>query len=150
GDLRGNVWKFDMSGDNPSTWNVAFGTNPLFITRSPANVGPAVTRDQPQPIFVKPLLRRHPDGGVMVLFGTGKLISPGDRENTDVQSFYGVWDKPGESVGMTGNFRTGGSLVQQAITSLSGSPLMYFMTNLGVNYAAGKRGWFFDLGVTYS
>jgi hypothetical protein len=24
------------------------------------------------------------------------------------------------------------------------------MTNLGVNYAAGMRGWFFDLGVTYS
>jgi type IV pilus assembly protein PilY1 len=150
GDLRGNVWKFDMSGDNPSTWNVAFGTNPLFTTRSPANVGPATSRDRPQAIFAKPLLRRHPDGGVMVLVGTGKLIAPGDRENTDVQSFYGVWDKPGETAGMTGNFRTGGSLVQQAITSLSGTPLMYFMTNLGVNYAAGKRGWFFDLGVTYS
>jgi Tfp pilus tip-associated adhesin PilY1 len=51
---------------------------------------------------------------------------------------------------MTGNFRTAGSLVQQAITALSGTPPMYLMTNLDVNYSAGLRGWFFDLGVTYS
>ncbi|HTT09564.1 MAG TPA: PilC/PilY family type IV pilus protein [Burkholderiaceae bacterium] len=150
GDLLGNVWKFDFSGNNPSTWNVAFGTNPLFTTRSPANVGPATSRDQPQPIFAKPLLRRHPDGGVMVLFGTGKLFEPGDRENSDVQSFYGVWDQPSATTGLTGNFRTNGTLVQQAITSMSGTPAMYFMTNLGVTYSAGQLGWFFDLGVTYS
>jgi type IV pilus assembly protein PilY1 len=150
GDLRGNVWKFDLSGAAPSAWNVAFNSSPLFTTRSPANVGPAATQDVAQPIFAKPLLRLHPDGGVMVLFGTGKLISPGDRESEDVQTFYGVWDKPAETGGMVGNFRTGGTLVQQAITSKSGTPTMYFMTNFDVNYASGKRGWFFDLGVTYS
>jgi type IV pilus assembly protein PilY1 len=150
GDLRGNVWKFDLSGANPSTWNVAFSASPLFTTRSPANVGPSATRDRPQPIFAKPLLRRHPDGGIMVLFGTGKLISPGDRDSEDVQSFYGVWDKPLETGGMTGNFRTAGTLVQQAITQKSAPPTVYTMTNLGVNYAAGSRGWFFDLGVTYN
>lgn len=150
GDLRGNVWKFDLSGTSPSAWNVAFTSTPLFTTRSPANVGPAATRDVAQPIFAKPLLRLHPDGGVMVLVGTGKLISPGDRESEDVHTFYGVWDKPGETAGLTGNFRTGTTLVQQAITSQSGNPAMYFMTNFDVNYAAGKRGWFFDLGVTYT
>lgn len=150
GDMRGNVWKFDLSGASPSAWNVAFTSNPLFTTRSPANVGPAATRGVAQPIFAKPLLRLHPDGGVMVLFGTGKLTSPGDRESEDVQSFYGVWDKPGETAGMTGNFRSTGSLVQQAITSKSGAPTTYFMTSYDVPYVAGKRGWFFDLGVTYS
>jgi type IV pilus assembly protein PilY1 len=151
GDLRGNLWKFDLGGSNPSAWSVAFDRNPLFTTRSPANVGPAATRDRPQPILAKPLLRLHPDGGVMVLFGTGKLISPGDRESEDVQTFYGIWDKPGESSGLSGNFRGSGSpLVQQAITAKSGDPLMYFMTDFDVSYAAGKRGWFFDLGVVYS
>jgi type IV pilus assembly protein PilY1 len=150
GDLRGNVWKFDLSGAIPSSWNVAFSTSPLFTTQSPATVGPAATRSVGQPIFAKPLLRRHPDGGVMVLFGTGKLISPGDRESEDVQTFYGVWDKPNETGGLAADFRTTGTLVQQAITSVSGTPSTYFMTNYDVNYGAGKRGWFFDLGVTYN
>jgi type IV pilus assembly protein PilY1 len=152
GDLRGNVWKFDLSGASPSAWNVAFGSTPLFTTLGPSNVGPAAATGtpRPQPIFAKPLLRMHPDGGVMVLFGTGKLISPGDRESQDVQTFYGVWDKPGETAGMSGSFRSaGGALVQQAITSKSGTPEMYFLTNYDVNYAGGKRGWFIDLGVRY-
>lgn len=150
GDLRGNLWKFDLSGANPAAWSVAFNGNPLFTTRSPSNVGPAASRNRPQPIFAKPLLRLHPDGGVMVLFGTGKLISPGDRESEDVQTFYGIWDKPNESNGLSGNFRgSGGPLVQQALTAKSGEPLMYLMTDYDVNYAAGKRGWFFDLGVVY-
>jgi type IV pilus assembly protein PilY1 len=150
GDLRGNVWKFDLSGASPSSWNVAFGGSPLFTTLSPSNVGPLASRGQPQPIFAKPLLRLHPDGGVMVLFGTGKLISPGDRESENVHTLYGVWDRPGETGGMTGNFRTGTAMVQQAITSRSGSPSTYFLTNYDVNYASGRRGWFIDLGVTYS
>jgi type IV pilus assembly protein PilY1 len=150
GDLRGNVWKFDLSGANPSSWNVAFSSSPLFTTVSPASVGPLASRGQPQPIFAKPLLRLHPDGGVMVLFGTGKLTSPGDRESEDVQTLYGVWDRPGETGGMTGNFRSGTAMVQQAITSRSGTPSTYFLTNYDVNYAAARRGWFIDLGVTYS
>jgi type IV pilus assembly protein PilY1 len=152
GDLRGNVWKFDLSNANSANWNVAFNTTPLFTTRSPDGVGPSGTRGQPQPIFSKPLLRVHPNGGIMVLFGTGKLIAPGDRESENVQSFYGVWDKPGETVGLTANFRaSGGKLVQQAITDKSGNPTLYFMTNKGVDYGvSGMRGWFFDLGVTYN
>lgn len=149
GDLRGNLWKFDLSGAAPSSWNVAFSGNPLFTTRSPANVGPTASRDRAQPIFAKPLLQLHPDGGVMVLFGTGKLIAPGDRDSSDVQSFYGIWDKPNETAGLSGNFRTGTTLVQQAITSASGTPTTYFMTNFSVTYSAGQRGWYFDLGVTY-
>jgi type IV pilus assembly protein PilY1 len=150
GDLRGNVWKFDLSGANSSAWSVAFNTSPLFTTRSPDNVGPAATLGKPQPIFAKPLLRRHTDGGIMVLFGTGKLISPGDRESEDVQTLYGVWDKPNETGGMTGNFRTAGTLTQQAITAKLTTDGTYLMTNFGVNYAGGQRGWFVDLGVTYS
>lgn len=151
GDLRGNLWKFDLSGPNPDAWEIAFRGEPLFRTRSPANIGPAATRDRPQPIFAKPLLRLHPDGGVMVVFGTGRLFSPGDREAEDVQTVYGIWDKPNESSGLSGNFRAAGSaLVQQAIIERSGDPSTYFMTNLGVSYNAGRRGWYFDLGVAYS
>src|SRR5262249_10222744 len=150
GDLLGNMWKFDLGSPDKTNWKVAYSTTPIFTTRGPA-IG---SSDKAQPIFAKPLLRVHPDGGDMVLFGTGKLFAPGDRENQDVQSFYGIWDNLTSVV--TSNFRvTNGPLVQQAITSKStptqpdDPPSTYFMTQFGVQYSAGKRGWFFDLGVTY-
>ncbi len=149
GDLRGNVWKFDLSSADSSQWRVAFGGAPLFTTRSPSSVGPMASRGQPQPVFARPLLRSHPNGGVMVIVGTGKLFSPGDRESEDIQTVYGVWDKPGETSGLSGNVRDG-LLVQQAITSRSGSPATYFATGYSVNYAGGARGWYLDLGVAYS
>ncbi|MCS6944636.1 MAG: PilC/PilY family type IV pilus protein [Sutterellaceae bacterium] len=151
GDLRGNLWKFDLSSPDVGKWTVAFGGQPLFTTRSPADVGPLDSRNQPQPIFAAPLLQLHPDGGVMVIFGTGKLLSPGDRERQDVQTLYGVWDKPNEVNGIGGNFRgSGGLLVQQKITSKSGSPALYTLTANSVNYLGGQRGWYIDLGVVYS
>lgn len=30
GDLRGNLWKFDISSNNASNWGVAFDGQPLF------------------------------------------------------------------------------------------------------------------------
>lgn len=149
GDLRGNLWKFDLSSTDAASWNVALGGQPLFKARNPAG--------QRQPIFARPLLRRHPNGGAMVIFGTGKLFSPGDKENADIQTLYGVWDKP-SAVPLSDNFRSGTDMVQQAITqkdvfdpSIAGDePTNYRLTNFPVNYGAGKRGWYLDLGVQYS
>jgi len=148
GDLRGNLWKFDLSSTNEASWDVAFGGNPLFKARNLAG--------QRQPIFARPLLRRHPNGGTMVIFGTGKLFSPGDKDNTDVQTLYGVWDKP-SAPPLDDNFRSGSEMVQQAIKqkdvfdpALAGDePTNYRLTNFPVNYGAGKRGWYLDLGVQY-
>jgi type IV pilus assembly protein PilY1 len=148
GDLRGNLWKFDLSSTNEASWDVAFGGAPLFKARNLAG--------QRQPIFARPLLRRHPNGGTMVIFGTGKLFSPGDKDNADVQTLYGVWDKPSASP-LDDNFRSGSEMVQQAIKqkdvfdpSLAGDePTNYRLTNFPVNYGAGKRGWYLDLGVQY-
>lgn len=148
GDLRGNLWKFDLSSTDPASWNVALGGQPLFQARNLAG--------QRQPIFAQPLLRRHPNGGRMVMFGTGKLFSPGDKDNTEVQTLYGVWDKP-SAAPLDANFRSGTDMVQQAITqkdvfdpSIAGDePTNYRLTNFPVNYSAGKRGWYLDLGVRY-
>ncbi len=149
GDLRGNLWKFDLSSTDPAAWNVALGGQPLFQARNLAG--------QRQPIFARPLLRRHPNGGTMVIFGTGKLFSPGDKDNTDIQTLYGVWDKP-SAVPLDANFRSGTDMVQQAITQkdvfdpsiVGDEPTNYRLTNFPVDYGAGKRGWYLDLGVQYS
>lgn len=91
GDLRGNVWKFDISSSDRNDWKIAFGTEaapqPLFSATNPDG--------NRQPITGKVRVASHPAnrGGVMVYFGTGKYIEEPDIHSTAVQSFYGVWDK---------------------------------------------------------
>ena len=63
GDLRGTMWRFEFTNSVPAS----HFTNGLF--RDPG--GRAVTST--------PTLAANPAGGVMVYFGTGKLIEPGDR-----------------------------------------------------------------------
>jgi len=79
GDLKGNLWKFDLRGD-PSQWKAAFGNKPLFQAIN-------------QPITVRPDVMRHcSQHGYMVVFGTGKFLAPVDLQDTSVQTIYGIWD----------------------------------------------------------
>jgi type IV pilus assembly protein PilY1 len=89
GDLYGNMWKFDLTAESASQWNVAYhdGSNaqPLFKARGP---GGSV-----QPITSKPEVMFHPrEHGLMVLFGTGKFLGKTDFEDASMQSVYGIWD----------------------------------------------------------
>lgn len=98
GDLNGNMWKFDVSSATPASWAVANSGSPLFFTSSG------------QPITSAPQVSSHPNGGRMVLFGTGKFIETADASGPfTTQSLYGVWDN-GAAVSFA-------SLVQQTITS---------------------------------
>ncbi len=87
GDLKGNMWKFDLDDANTDNWSVDFSGNALFTATGPAS------NVDPQPITTKPAVMKHPTRhGLMVLFGTGKFFGESDRTNTDVQSLYGIWD----------------------------------------------------------
>lgn len=85
GDLQGNLWKFDLSSASSADWEVAFGGQPLFK----AKIGSSL----PEPITAKPNFRAFPTGGVMVLFGTGKIFAQGDQTDTNGRALYGIWDK---------------------------------------------------------
>jgi len=87
GDLKGNLWKFDVSSATTSDWKVAFSGQPLFIA---TDSGGVIT----QPITTAPQVMAHPYGGTMVLFGTGKYLETSDTfaASFKTQSFYGVWD----------------------------------------------------------
>ncbi|MEW5057399.1 MAG: PilC/PilY family type IV pilus protein [Cycloclasticus sp.] len=96
GDLLGNLWKFDVSNSNSGHWEIAFssghGVNatpePLFKAVDSANVG--------QPITAKPQVGVHPDGGLMVYFGSGKYFESNDQivgASPQVQTFYGIRDQ---------------------------------------------------------
>jgi len=84
GDLKGNLWKFDLTSDDSANWDVAYyeaGTKmPLFKA-----VG--------QPITTRPDVMYHcGKDGYLVLFGTGKYLEDWDLSDTSGQAVYGIWD----------------------------------------------------------
>ncbi len=93
GDLYGNMWKFDLTGDNAAKWTVAYndGTydQPLFTAQGRDSEGNLYN----QPITSKPEVMFHPrENGLMVLFGTGKFLGKIDFDDKRTQSVYGIWD----------------------------------------------------------
>ena len=89
GDLKGNLWKFDLTSHDAFDWEVAYNDGihgqPLFKAEGPEG--------SQQPITSKPEVMMHPDGhGLMVLFGTGSYLGYNDFTENDTQSVYGVWD----------------------------------------------------------
>ncbi|MCI8209113.1 pilus assembly protein [Pseudomonas sp. S25] len=134
GDLKGRMWKFDMSGAAASSWGVAFGNKPLFTAPGGAT----------QPITVQPLLVDHPTNGKMVYFGTGKFMEVADKTTTDQQGFYAVWD-PDTGVGDV----TQSGLQPQTITgTITGNGASYTTTSSNDVDWASKRGWYLLLNTT--
>ena len=92
GDLKGNMWAFDLSGTNPGNYDVAHkrGRSVVPMFTAPANqpitATPAVVRNSQVPTSS----RNFPN--TMVIFGTGQYMTSGDVTSTSTQSFYGIWD----------------------------------------------------------
>ncbi len=138
GDLEGNLWKVDVTGTQQTQWDFAYksGGNPavFFEAKDSANAT--------QPITAKPAARKHDDGGVMVLFGTGKYFETDDNviSSPQLQSFYGVWDN--------GAVVSRSNLVAQQIVA-EGTLFDFNVrvtTNKKVTYPT-EKGWVLDLGL---
>lgn len=84
GDLKGNVWKFDLSGTSSSDWKVDLGGVPLFT---------ATKNGVAQPITAAPGYTLHPKNGLMVIVPTGKLYETADASSGSQQTIYGLWDQ---------------------------------------------------------
>jgi len=83
GDLKGNLWKFDLTDTDPNNWAVAFQ----------ASAPQSLFQATGQPITTKPDVMRHCERhGYMVLFGTGRYLGDSDRLDTNLQTIYGIWD----------------------------------------------------------
>ena len=98
GDLQGNMWKFDLSSADIDDWGIANSTadkaKPLFTATYPLPSGSS-TINVPQPITVPPTISKHPNGGYMLLFGTGKYFDSEDSKvltGDPIHSFYGIHD----------------------------------------------------------
>lgn len=136
GDLRGNLWKFDVASNTPSRWASAFGSQntpaPLFKAVSPEGI--------PQPITTRPAVVAHqpvPSGtaGQMVYFGSGKYLEQTDSatDNQTTQSVYGLWD--------TGVQVTADKLQQQTIPTTTATPQG---TNTTIDWNK-QQGWYQNL-----
>ena len=155
GDLKGNLWKFNLNNTGSSAWGVDLGGNALF------------TAGNSQPITATPSViylssTSQPAGGYMVVAGTGKFYEVGDISTTAQQSLYGIWDKT--SFGATtippGAALTDKTLlVEQTIGSaqlgadkntyfqISRNPVDYVGTTTP-SVTAARRGWYTNLPVT--
>lgn len=143
GDLKGNLWKFDLSDSSSANWNLAFTPNvakkPLFKASLPITAAPG--------------LITNPLGGLMVIFGTGKMFESADPGTTERGYIYSVWDKDAvgaSALASSDNLSNSSNLVEQTLTATpvtqpDGSvKTFYTVSNNRVDYGS-KRGWFAQL-----
>jgi type IV pilus assembly protein PilY1 len=143
GDLKGNMWKFDLTGSSQSNWKVGLGGSPLY------------TAGSTQPITATPSVVPHPSGGYVVDFGTGKFFESTDTTAPFVtQRLYGIWDKQafGATTTPSGAAPVSGttSLQVQTINTVTVSGIDFYSTSTntvawGDGLLTGKRGWYMDL-----
>lgn len=96
GDLKGNLWRFDLRNENSTQWAATPGS-----ASSPDPIYVAWDEGSPrkrQPITTAPDAVVHPNDGLLVTFGTGRYIFDYDAQDTQVQTVYGIWDKLDTSV----------------------------------------------------
>lgn len=136
GDAKGRLWRFDLENVSSAAWQTGFSNTPLF---TPA----AVT-----PVSAAPVFTSHPKGGLMVMYGTGRLFSTADGNDSTQQYLYGVWDTtPVGQASRTGGGATDGQLVERTVnkTPASTKPVGYSISDASstITYtdASGTRGW---------
>lgn len=121
GDLRGNLWKFDLSSKQSNQWSASL----LFAA------GTA------QPITSKVRVVSHPEGGRFVVFGTGRYLYAGDHGNSDLQTLYGIWDN-----NANGAVQKSALLRQDWVDS--GAAGFRALSQSAINWTTNK-GWYVDL-----
>ena len=149
GDLQGNVWKFDLTATSASGWSLALGGSPLYTARDTSGAAQAIT--------TRPSVIPHPDGGLVVLFGTGRYFVTGDdavSASPPVDTFYGIRDQGSSITSIT--TRDDSILQSQEIifedtvtftnpdTSTTEDVLVRALSDNAIDWA-NQDGWYLDL-----
>lgn len=120
GDLKGNMWKFDISSSSASDWKVAYKTGagvnrPLFTAQYSTTVNGTITTKS-LPITAAPEYVYPAFDGLIINFGTGNAFETGDFPMDGVQQrFYGLWDRPAFA---TSSDTGTGPLIPTSLTTL--------------------------------
>lgn len=147
GDLKGNLWKIDVSSDDPANWAAALSGTALAVAKTSATPLTGCTANTRRPITNPPAVTWHPNSieQAMVYFGSGKYIESSDVSTDTCDAFYGVWDNNSQ----TNSGRT--DFVSQTIqtdatgerTIQSESPISAWGTHTAGN--STYTGWVQDL-----
>lgn len=139
GDLKGNLWKFDVSATNASTWTNTSNRLKLFTATDASSAS--------QPITGPLEIGAAPAGasGYMIYFGTGKYLGNTDIGNIATQTAYGILDS-GTAISGRGDL-VSQSFVYEGVRSPTDSSQIRVVSNNTVAYSgpSAKRGWYLDL-----
>ncbi|HFC7649691.1 TPA: PilC family type IV pilus tip adhesin, partial [Neisseria meningitidis] len=117
GDRGGNMYRFDLSSQDPSQWTV----RTIFQGTKPITSAPAISQLKDKRV---------------VIFGTGSDLSEEDVDNNDIQSIYGIFDNDTD----TGFAQDGlGKGLLEQVLSEENKTL--FLTDYKRSDGSGSKGW---------
>jgi len=140
GDLQGNLWRFDFTGDKPDS------ITPLIIFTAKDK------ENNPQSITAQPTVSFAPGGGYLILFGTGENTNS-TKDHLKQNSFYAIRDTKKEK--KDDYFITSRSqlaarvLVAATIKGKSGVQVTGHDFSYD-NSASNKKGWYVDYNSNHS
>lgn len=144
GDLKGNLWKFDLTAKNPKRWGVAYGhdlNGDGIIDAANGDLALPVFKTDRQSITARPnIMRMHAQcgprlPGFMVIFGTGRYLGDSDRRLTHRDALYGIWDYGDDD----DDSEIVGTLLEAADGRLSTGLILVRRQILDETIEAGKR-----------
>jgi type IV pilus assembly protein PilY1 len=153
GDMQGSLWKLNFSAVGIADWNLDM-LSPFRSTTSPYPAIPFyIAKDASgtvQPISGAPALSRGPDGGILVIIGTGKYLETADNavtSSTQVQSMYVLLDtgvSTAEASSPTSIITSRSSLQAGAISSTTGAVTVSTFLWGRSGTGGAKSGWYID------
>ena len=137
GDMKGNLWKFDLTAASNTGWKIANGGSP--------DVRRHRRQQQPPADHRRPGLAREPATGKRWIFiGTGKFMETSDVLDMSVQSMHGIVDDDSAVTGRTSG--GDGDLQKRSIVvagTVDGNLVRGFEANGTLDTT--KMGWYIDL-----
>ncbi|HEZ3674775.1 TPA: pilus assembly/adherence protein PilC, partial [Neisseria meningitidis] len=119
GDRGGNMYRFDLSSDNPSNWTV----RTIFQGTKPITSAPAISQLKDKRV---------------VIFGTGSDLSEDDVLSTSEQYIYGIFDDDTATTGSVNFSGSGGGLLEQVLEQKDKT---LFLTDYKRSDGSGNKGW---------
>ncbi|HGG9582435.1 TPA: PilC family type IV pilus tip adhesin, partial [Neisseria meningitidis] len=117
GDRGGSMYRFDLSGNNPTSWSA----RAIFSGNKPITSAPAISQLKDKRV---------------VIFGTGSDLSEEDVDSKEIQHVYGIFDN--ETDTGTAKDGQGNGLLEQV---LSEENKTLFLTDYKRSDGSGSKGW---------
>ncbi|HGG7937580.1 TPA: PilC family type IV pilus tip adhesin, partial [Neisseria meningitidis] len=120
GDRGGSMYRFDLSGNNPTSWSA----RAIFSGNKPITSAPAISQLKDKRV---------------VIFGTGSDLSEEDVLNTDEQYIYGIFDDDTAASNVDVKLKgLGGGLLEQVLEQKDKT---LFLTDYKRSDGSGNKGW---------